>query len=151
LQTIDKLRCAHPLIYTDIRGKLLQLHKSSLVFHHRHGALGETQELLHHLVLNVPRKELLSENREKILPSNIHPVLKNGAQSRSPPNVSSILKSKGSQVYLILFWTMDSSKDLLRLTNPALRHIEITLPLKGRRPHPAKPLHDGCAIATIWI
>src|SRR5262249_23636795 len=101
--------------------------------------------------LNVSRKELLSKNREKLIPINVHPVLEDGEQNRSPPHVSSILKSKSSQVYLILFWASDSSEDLLRLTNPALRHIGITLPLKGRRPHPAKPLHHGCAIATIWI
>src|SRR5262249_17975644 len=114
----------------------------------RHG-VGETQELLRHLILDVPREELLSKNREKLIPNNIHPVLEDGAQGRSPPNVSSILKSKGSQVYLVLFRATDSSEYLLSLTNPDLRYIGVTLPLKERRPHPAKPLHDGCAITTV--
>src|SRR5262249_9406857 len=92
LQTIDELRRAPPLIHTDVRGKLLQVCKSRLVLHHRRGSLGETQELLRHLVVDVPRKELPSESREKISPRNVHPVQKDGAQSRSPPNVSSILK-----------------------------------------------------------
>src|SRR5262249_10916736 len=150
-QTIDKLRSTHPLVHTDVRGKLLQLCKFGLVLHHSHGALGETQELLHHLILNVPREEPLSENREKLIPSNIHPVLKDGAQRRCPPHVSSVLKSKGSQVYLVLIRATYSSENLLSLTNLALRHIGTALPLKGRRPHPAKPLHHGHAITTILL
>src|SRR5262249_28188529 len=98
-QPIHELGRTHLLIDTDRRSKLLQLSKLRLILLHRHRALGQTQELLHPLVTNMPRKILLTENPEKILPSNTRSMLEDSAKRRVPPRIGVILKSESSKLY----------------------------------------------------
>src|SRR5262249_25705239 len=139
----------HPLIDTDRRSKLLQLRKLHFILLHRHRALGQTQELIHPLVTNMPRKIFLTKNPEKFLPSDTCSILEDSAKCRVPPSIGIILKSESSKFYLLLLSTSDGSKNLLNSANPSFSHIRVTLSLKRRRPQPAKPIQHGFPITTI--
>src|SRR5262249_7882590 len=97
------------------------------------------------------RKIFLTEDPEKLLPSDASSVLKDSAERRVPPSIGIILKSESSKVYLLFLGASDGSKDLLHGTNPCLSHIWVALPLKGRRTQPAKPIQHRFTIATVWF
>src|SRR5262249_59542134 len=95
------------------------------------------------------RKIFLTEDPEKLLPSDASSVLKDSAERRAPPSIGIILKSESSKVYLLFLGASDSSKDLLHGTNPCLSHLCVALPLKGRRTQPAKPIQHPFSISTV--
>src|SRR5262249_37688303 len=96
LQPAYKLRSTPSLIGTDMRSELLQLHKTCLILHHRHGTLEKVQELLLHLVLNMRWEELSSESCQEVPPSDIHTISEDGAQGRGPPFIGLVLQGERS-------------------------------------------------------
>src|SRR5262249_49954366 len=102
LQTPDELRSTPLLATTDVGRKLLKLHKSGLIIHHRQRPLSERQELLLQQLLNMSGKELRSEHLQELIPNNIITSREHRAQSGRPPDICAILKSKSGQRNLVL-------------------------------------------------
>src|SRR5262249_7825560 len=96
-------------------------------------------------------EELLPERHKELPPRYIISIRKGSTRGRRPPYIRPLLQGKGSQNHLILFWASDSCKDLLRPPYPILCNIWVALPLKKRRPHPLKPLHQRSSIQPIRV